>query len=146
MARQFLRIIDEQADHIRFLINDLVDMTQIDSGTLSVTPEPTNLEDLVEQAREAFLSEGVTNGIAVDLAPGLPRVMADKQRIFQVLNNLLTNASEYSLESSAIRVRVSQEDVYVAVSVEYEGRGGPAEVDSHFKCNTLSKNISAGVL
>ena len=122
MARQFLRIIDEQADHIRFLINDLVDMTQIDSGTLSVTPEPTNL------------------------APGLPRVMADKQRIFQVLNNLLTNASEYSLESSAIRVRVSQEDVYVAVSVEYEGRGGPAEVDSHFKCNRLSKNISAGVL
>ena len=91
-TRQLLRIIDEQADHMRYLINDLVDMMQIESGTMSVTPEPTSLEDLVEQARETFLSQGVTNSIAVDLAPELPRVMADKRRMLQVLNNLLANA------------------------------------------------------
>ena len=126
-VRQLLRIIDEQADHMRYLINDLVDMTQVESGTLSVTPEPTSLEDLVEQAREAFLSQGVTNSIVVDLAPDLPRVMADKRRMLQVLNNLLANASERSPESSAIRVSVSPEDVYVAVSVEDDGRGIPAD-------------------
>ncbi len=126
-TRQFLRIIDEQADHMRYLINDLVDMTQIESGTLSVTPEPTSLEDLVEQAREAFLSQGVTNSIAVDMAPGLPRVMADKKRMLQVLNNLLANASERSPESSAIMVSVSSEDVYVAVSLEDDGRDIPAD-------------------
>ena len=122
-TRQFLRIIDEQADHMRHLINDLVDMTQVESGTLSVTPEPTNLEDLVEQAREAFAGEGVTNIIAVDVAPDLPRVMADRRRMFQVLKNLLTYASEHSPESSGIRVSASPEDVFVAVSVEYEDRG-----------------------
>ena len=126
-TRQFLRIIDEQADHMRYLINDLVDMTQIESGTLSVRPEPTSLEDLVEQAREAFLSQGAANSIAVDLEPDLPRVMADKKRMLQVLNNLLANASERSTESSAIRVSVSAEDVYVAVSVEDDGRGIPAD-------------------
>ena len=122
-SRQFFRIIDEQADHMRYLINGLVDMTQVESGTLSVIPEPTDLEDLIEQAREAFAGEGVTNTIAVDVAPDLPRVMADRQRIFQVLKNLLTYASEHSPESSGIRVSVSPEDVFVAVSVEYEGRG-----------------------
>ena len=122
-TRQFLRIIDEQADHMRHLINDLVDMTQVESGTLSVTPEPTDLEGLIEQAREAFAGAGVANSIVVDAAPGLPRVMADRQRMSQVLKNLLDHASEHSPESSGIRVSVSPEDVFVAVSVEYEGSG-----------------------
>ena len=126
-TRQFLRIIDEQADHMRYLINDLVDMTQIESGTLSVIPEPTSLEDLVEQARVAFLSQGVTNSIAVDMAPGLPRVMADRKRLSQVLNNLLANASERSPGSSVIMVSVTPQDAYVAVSVEDDGRGVPSD-------------------
>ena len=130
-TRQFLRIIDEQADQMRYLINDLADMTQIESGTLSISPEPTGLEDLVERAREAFLSEGATNSIAVDAAPGLPMVMADRTRMFQVLKILLTNASERSPESSAIRVSVSPEDVYVAVSVEDKGRGVSADLIPH---------------
>ena len=136
-TRQFLRIIDEQADHMRYLINDIVDITQVESGTLSVTPEPTDLEDLVEQAREAFAGEGVTNSIAVDVAPDLPRVMADRRRMFQVLKNLLTHASEHSPESSGIRVSVSTEDVFVAVSVEYEDRGLRADRLPH-----LSKQFS----
>ena len=130
-TRQFLRIIDEQADQMRYMINDLADMTQIESGTLSISPEPTSLEDLVERAREAFLSEGATNSIAVDAAPGLPMVMADRTRMFQVLKILLTNASERSPESSAIMVSVSPEDVYVAVSVEDKGRGVSADLIPH---------------
>ena len=125
-TRQFLRIIDEQADLMRHLINDLVDMTQIESGTLSVTPEPTSLEDLVELAREAFIHEESTNTLTVDLAPDLPRVMADKRRVFQVLSTLLANASERSPGPSAIRVSVSPGDVYIAVSVEDESGGAPA--------------------
>ena len=124
-TRQFLRIIDEQADHMRYLINDLVDIAQIESGTLSVTPEPTSLEDLVEQARDAFLSEESTNILTVDLAPDLPRVMVDRRRVFQVLSTLFANASERSPELSVIRVSVSPEDVYVAVTVEHESRGEP---------------------
>ena len=122
-TRQFLRIIDEQADHMRNLINDLVDMTQIESGTLLVTPEPTELEELVEQATEALSSEGVTNTIAVDVAPDPPRIMVDRRRMFQVLKNLLASASEHFPESSAVRVRVSFEDVLATVSIENDGRG-----------------------
>ena len=130
-TRQFLRIIDDQADNMRHLINDLVDMTQIDVGTLTVDLEPTDVEDLLDSAKEEFLGEGMRNHIQVDLAPDLPRVTVDKQRILQVLRTLLTNASEYSPDSSTIRVSASPEDVYVAISVEGEGTGVAEDRLSH---------------
>ena len=124
---QFFRIIDEQADHMRSLINDLLDVTRIEAGTLSVAPEPTDLAALVDEAREAFLRGGARNSVEVDLAPDLPRIVADRQRLAQVLNNLFSNASKYSPDWSAIGVSASVQDVYVAISVSDEGRGVSAE-------------------
>ena len=124
---QFFRIIDEQADHMRDLISDLLDATRIEAGMLSVAPEPTDLAALVDDAREAFLRGGARNSVEVDLAPDLPRIGADRQRLAQVLNNLFSNASKYSPDWSAIRVSASVQDVYVAVSVLDEGRGVSAE-------------------
>ena len=123
----FFRIIDEQADHMRSLISDLLDVTRIEAGSLSVTPEPTVVAALVNQAREVFLGGGARNSIEVDLPPDLPRIGADRQRIMQVLTNLLSNASKYSPDQSAIRVSASVEDVYVAISVSDEGRGVSTE-------------------
>ena len=123
----FFRIIDEQADHMRGLISDLLDVTRIEAGSLSVTPEPTVVAALVNQAREVFLRGGARNSIEVDLPPDLPRIGADRQRMMQVLTNLLSNASKYSPDQSAIRVSASVEDVYVAISVSDEGRGLSAE-------------------
>ena len=57
-TRQFLRVIDEQSDHMRHLINDLVDMTQIEAGALSVNPEPTEVSDLLDEARETHIHAG----------------------------------------------------------------------------------------
>ena len=118
-TRQFLQIIDEQADNMRHLINDLVDMTHMEAGSLSVTPEPTDVESLLDQARESYLREdNGTSKIEISMAPDLPRIMADRHRMSQVLSSLITSASEHSPESSVIRVSTSAEDVYVAVSVE----------------------------
>ena len=128
---EFFRIIDEQADHMRGLISDLLDVTRIEAGTLSITPEPTVVAALVNQAREAFLRDGARNSIEVDLPPDLPRIRADRQRMMQVLTNLLSNASKYSSDRSAIRVSASVEDVYVAISVSDEGRGVSAERLAH---------------
>ena len=56
--REFFRIIDEQADHMRGLISDLLDAGRIDTGTLSVAPEPSEVAGLADQARNTFLSGG----------------------------------------------------------------------------------------
>ena len=126
-TRQFYRIIDHQADRMRDLISDLLDVVQIETGSLSVTPEPTDLASLVDEARNTFLSGGCRNSIEIDLPPDLPWVMADRRRIVQVLNNLLSNAARYSEASSPIRLTVVREDFHVAISVADEGRGVTAD-------------------
>ena len=126
-AYQFFRIIDEQADHMRSLINDLLDVTRIEAGTLSITPETSGVASLVDQARAAFLGGGAKDNIEIDLPADLPPVAADRQRVVQVLVNLLSSASKYSPASSTIMVTASQQDSHVAVSVADEGRGVSAE-------------------
>ena len=124
---QFFRIIDEQADHMSGLIGDLLDAGRIETGTLSVSPEPSEVAALVDQARTTFLSGGGRHRVLIDLPPDLPRVMADPRRIVQVLNNLLSNAAAYSPASSPIRVAALRDGLQVAVSVADEGRGVPPE-------------------
>ena len=124
---QFFRIINEQADHMRGLISDLLDAGHIEAGTLSVTLEPADVADLVEQARKTFLSGGGRHTVQIDLPLDLPRVRADRRRLVQVLNNLFSNASRYSPASSPIRVAAVRDGVHVAVSVSDEGRGVPAD-------------------
>ena len=124
---QFFRIVDEQADHMRSLISDLLDAGSIEAGTLSVTPEPSEVPVLVDQARTTFLSGGSRHTVLIDLPPDLPRMMADRPRIVQVLNNLLANAARHSPEASPIRVAADFDDLHVAISVSDEGRGLSAE-------------------
>ena len=83
--REFHRIIVEQARHMRGLIGDLLDTGRIESGTLSVVPEPSQV----------------------------PPVMTDRRRIAQVLNNLFANAARHAPESSLIRVAAAREEARV---------------------------------
>ncbi len=125
--REYVRIVAEQADHMGGLISDLHDSWRIDAGTLAVWPEPTQVATLVERARNTFLSGPARHKLLVDLAPGLPPVIADRQRIVQVLNNLLANAARHSSQSDPIRIAATQEGSQVALSVSDEGRGIPPE-------------------
>ena len=124
---QFFRIIGEQADYMRDLIGDLLDVARIETGELPVAPAPADVATLVDEARSRFQSGGGRNDLRIDLSPELPLVMADGRRIIQVLSNLLTNAARYSHEASAIGVSAVREGYHVAVSVTDEGRGIAAE-------------------
>ena len=138
--REFFRIIAEQAAHMRGLIRDLLDAGCIDAGTLSVSPEPSAVADLVERARTTFVSGGGRHDVLVDLPAGLPPVMADRRRIVQVLNNLFANAARHAPEPTPIRVAAVAEDAHVAVSVSDEGAGVTPERLPHL----FSKHAGAG--
>ena len=120
---QFLRIIKFQAERMRNLISELLDVARVETGSLSVAPEPAEVTALVDEARNTFLSGGGRDNIVIDLEPDLPWVMADRRRIAQALGNLLTNAARYSQETSAIRVSAGLEDSFVAIAVADKGRG-----------------------
>ncbi len=125
--REFYRIINEQADHMRDLIGDLLDVAHIETGTLSVGPRPVTVAALVDEARSRFKSGGGRENVQVRLAANLPPVMADVRRIVQVLDNLLSNAAKFSPESSPIRIHAEQENLHVAISVSDEGQGVSSE-------------------
>ena len=130
-TREFFRIIDDQADRMIGLIADLLDAGRIDTGTLSVAPEPSEVAALVDQARTTFLSGGGRHAVLIDLPPDLPRAVADRQRVVQVLNNLLANAARHAPESSPIRIAAERDGVHIAVSVADEGRGIAPERLAH---------------
>ncbi len=124
---QFFRIIRDQSENMRHLIGDLLDVARIETGTLPVSPEPVEAAVLVDEARSRFQSGGDRSNLQIDLPPDLPRVMADRRRIVQVLNNLLSNAARHSHELSLIRMAVVRDGVHVAFSVADDGAGVPAE-------------------
>ena len=124
---QFFRIIDQQADHLNGLINDLLDVARIDSGTLSVRTEPTEVAALVDEARNLLLGGGAKVDVRVYLPPDLPMVMADGRRVVQVLNNLLSNARRHSYEASVVRISAVCEDFQVSISVSDDGYGVPSD-------------------
>ena len=124
---QFFRIIRDQSESMRHMIGDLLDVARIETGTLPVSPEPVDVTVLVDEARSRFQSGGGRANLQIDLPPDLPRVLADRRRIVQVLNNLLSNAARHSNELSAIRVAAVRDGVHVAFSVADDGVGVPAE-------------------
>ena len=124
---QFHRIINDQADRMRRMITDLLDVAHIETGTLSVSPEPCSAAVLMDQVKTSFVSGGGRNELHIDLPPDLPSIMADRQRVAQVLGNLLSNASKYSREFSTVRLRAELQGPHVAFSVADEGRGGSSE-------------------
>ena len=85
----------------------------------------------MDQARHTFLSSGGRHALRIDLPPDLPRVLADRQRIVQVLNNLFSNAARHAPESSPIRVAAARDGVHVAISAADDGRGVPPEKLPH---------------
>ncbi len=128
---QFHRIIEQQADHMQGLIKDLLDVARIESGTLSVAPEPAEAAEVVDRARNAFLTAGGRHNLHLDLEPGLPPVLADSRRVGQVLGNLLSNAARHSPETSTIRLAAGREGVDVAFSVVDDGIGVSGELLPH---------------
>ena len=120
---QFFEIIEEQTDRMRDLISELLQVANIEAGTLSVRTEPLEPADLIDEAKNRFLSGSASNNVLIDLNGQLPRVMADRRRIVQVLSNLLSNAEKFSPESSPIHISATRKEEFVEISVADRGMG-----------------------
>ena len=120
---EFFQIIDEQADRMRDLINNLLDVTRIEAGELSVTLTPFDLPEAIDEAKSMFALNGGYQEISIEMQPGPTLVNADRRRIVQVLNNLLSNAGKYSPDTTTVRIDVEPGPDRVTVHVRDEGRG-----------------------
>ncbi len=126
-TRRFFRIIDEQVDLLSELVGNLLDVTKIEAGALQVRPEWSDIRTIVDEAVNTLRRAGLTNQVDVNLPTDLPPVLVDSQRLIQVLNNLLSNASKYSPPASPIKVAASLREPYLSISVVDEGQGVAAD-------------------
>lgn len=115
IARQGLEIIEEEADRLEALINNLLDVSRIQAGGLRLEISDVSLYRLLMRIAQDYRTQTTMHQIAVDLPKNFPFISGDEDRLRQVFTNLLSNAIKYSPEGGAIRI------------------GGWVEDDPHFK-------------
>ena len=119
----FMSIIDTEADKLTKLVDELLDFSRMDAGRLRVMPEVQTLHDILARATPQLSMLTQNYNLMLDIPPDLPAVMADRQRIAQVLTNLVDNAVKYTPRHTNIRISAMPEGDYVRVDASDEGPG-----------------------
>ena len=128
MQMEFYRIIDTECDRLVRLISDLLNLSRIESGrSLELVLSEVNLARLVDRVVEAQRSYTSSHEFDVLVPDDLPPVIADQDKVEQVLTNLLSNAIKYSPDGGKISVHARAVGESVAVSVIDQGIGIPEE-------------------
>ena len=103
-ARQSLQIIEEEADRLEALIDNLLDVSQIQARGIRLDFADVNLQMLAQRAVAAYRTQTNNHRIELDFPNALPVIWGDEERLRQVLTNLLGNAIKYSPDGGLIRV------------------------------------------
>jgi signal transduction histidine kinase len=123
--REFLQIIDEEADKLTNLIEQLMDVVQMQAGTFRVEPARVTFEHILEKALPQLKTLAAHHRLAITLPADLPPVDADLQRIGQVLVNLVGNAAKFSPPNTEITLSALRAGDFVQINVSDEGAGIP---------------------
>lgn len=130
---EHLDIIRRAAARMSRLIDDLLDVGRLDAGRLGVEAVPASVGDFLQEA--VALSSHLAGRAGVDVrtggVEGVPRVMADRERILQILANLIGNALQVTPAGGEITLRARAEEERVVVSVTDTGPGIPEGSRAH---------------
>jgi signal transduction histidine kinase len=126
-AQRLLRNIDRNTERLSSLVNDLLDMTKLQNGRLKLACQPVNLADIAADVTATMrpLTDNKSQTLTVQVQPGLPAVYADRRRVEQVLNNLLSNAYRYTPKNGSIRLAVEVRERQALVAITDNGPGIP---------------------
>ena len=121
------QLIDMQVDRLTMLVNNLLDMTRIQSGALEVRPKATSIHDLVNETVTGMRTVLGDRPVTLAVAHDVPLVEVDATLVVQVLANLLDNAHRHAPPGTPITVATCVEDGRLAVSVTDPGPGIPED-------------------
>ena len=121
----FLSVIDTNVDRLTVLVNDLLDISRIESGRIKLSPHRMDVIPVIEQVVVEMDSRAMEQGLSLisHLPLHLPDIIADPDRVAQILTNLLGNACNYTLPGGKVVVSAYQDDRKVAISVSDTGIG-----------------------
>ncbi|HXC26120.1 MAG TPA: PAS domain S-box protein [Gemmatimonadaceae bacterium] len=125
--RRFFDIAVRNTDRMLRLVNDLLDLERIESGTVRLVHTSVEAGALLHHAAEATLPVAEAAGVRLIVTPCTGRVWADVDRLMQVLTNLIANAVKFSPTESTVTLSATVHDAAVRFAIRDEGRGIPAE-------------------
>ena len=119
----------ESIELMRRLIRDLLDISSIEAGRLSIEPEPVDAVLCLARAIHMFEATAAGRSVAIELSSPdeLPTIRADESRVLQVLSNLIVNALKHTEPGGRVSIAAEPADKAVVFTVSDTGRGIPAE-------------------
>jgi signal transduction histidine kinase len=132
----FIETMRHQTNYMARLVDDLLDVSVIETGKLTLRSEPTDLADLLQRivALQREVAAGKKISIHCRVSAPLPRVVIDRNKIEQVFNNLLINAIKFSPPASTITLDAEESGNRIVCAVRDQGGGIPRELlDQIFK-------------
>lgn len=123
----FLDIIKENTDRLTILVNDLLDISRIESGRAALSMQPLNLLEIagsvVEELHHRSNDDHKLMTIEIKSSQDLPMVLGDMERVRQILENLLENAYDYTPSSGHIQVHMHRVGEQIQVEIQDTGIG-----------------------
>lgn len=130
LTEQQLKIIEvahNNSKRLSRIINDLLDLTRLESGRFKITQSPVDLAAFFEKNKESFQKtvDEKIDGFQVNLGEGLSNIFTDEDHLMQILTNLLSNAARYATHKISVNVKPMEEHgkVYAHFSVSDDGQG-----------------------
>ncbi len=123
----FLNIIKSNTERLNILVNDLLDVSRIESGRVTLSPQALDLREIAEEVIEDVLrrsqEENKPMGVSLDVPKKLPFVYGDVERVRQIMANLVYNAYHYTPENGTIKVQIQPLNGGHEVQVDVEDNG-----------------------
>jgi two-component system phosphate regulon sensor histidine kinase PhoR len=126
-APEFLGRIHQQVERLTSLVNELLDLSRIESGAINLDPEPVEVAALVAEAASLLRTRTEPLGVGVVFEGEPLTVEADRPSLLRVVSNLLDNAAKWSPQGGTIHVGCEDEGELVAIQVRDEGPGIPEQ-------------------
>jgi PAS domain S-box-containing protein len=124
-------IMNQQAERLDHLVRDVLSAARLEAGEMLLQAEPISLPAVVQQVSEQMHARAAGRPIHLPTKPGLPLVFADRDRVAEVLANLLDNADKYSPPGEPVVVDLRADQADVTVTVADAGRGLPPGALDH---------------
>ncbi len=125
-----LALIDRQIRHLTHLVNDLLDVTRVMTGCITLHREPVALDSVIQEAQTqvAPLIQERRHRLRLDLPSTAPVVEGDAKRLIQVITNLLDNAAKYTPPGGAIALGLAVQPPWAVLTVSDTGQGIPPDL------------------
>lgn len=124
---EFLGRVNQQVERLTSLVNELLDLSRIESGAISLRPEEIDLGAVVEEASSLLRTRIEPAGIEIRYNGVPATIQGDRPSVLRIVGNLLDNATKWTPPGSAVTVRTEDEGPLVAISVQDEGPGIPEQ-------------------